>query len=222
MYYTNWRQKPRIPPRRGKHYNMSTGEHIGPPMTISVYPPTRVSKRLGKIFGNDHSIKEICQTSIDINTYLPICLRPVLYSTLTDRIKHRICSANSVVHLVRRSQVQNQAVIRPNDKIQLIDDLSTNRNYNFVLLGDGRLICSQVPHGKYQYACQLLSKHVILAGCSHDVRFAGEMRKSDNSEMLLINNSSGTYQPDDRMLPNAVAYFQRLFPHVLVQGTSRC
>ncbi|CAF1584104.1 unnamed protein product [Adineta ricciae] len=219
MYYTSWRQKPRIPPRRGKHYNMST---VGPPMTISVYPPTRVSKRLGKIFGNDHSIMEICQTSIDINTYLPICLRPVLYPALTDRIKHKICSANSVVHLLRRSQVQNQAVIRPNDKIQLIDDLSTNRNYNFVLLGDGRLIYSQVPHGKYQYPCQLLTKHVILAGCSHDVRFAGEMRKSDNGEMLLINNSSGTYQPDDRMLPNAAAYFQRLFPHVLVQRASRC
>lgn len=191
-------------------------------MTTSVYPATLFFRRLEKIFGNDHSIKEICQTSIDINNYLPICLHPVLYPTLTDRIKHQICGANSMAHLVRRSQVQNQAIVRPSGKIRFMDDLATNRNYNFVLLGDGRLIFSQIPHEKYQYPCQLLTKHVVLAGCSHDVRFAGEMRKSDNGETLLINNSSGTYQPDDRMLPNAVAYFQRLFPHVLVRRVSRC
>ncbi len=53
------------------------------------------------------------------------------------------------------------------------------------------------------------------------MRFAGEMRKSNNCEPLLINNNSGAYRSDDKILPEAVAYFQRLFPHLLIRGIAR-
>jgi hypothetical protein len=66
-----------------------------------------------------------------------------------------------------------------------------------------------------------LRKYVGLAKHSFNVRFAGEMRKSNNCEPLLINNNSGTYRPDDKMLPEAVAYFQRLFPQLLMRGIAR-
>ncbi|CAF1070495.1 unnamed protein product [Adineta steineri] len=65
------------------------------------------------------------------------------------------------------------------------------------------------------------TKISILAKRSSNIRFAGEMRKTDNGETLLINNNSGTYRPDDKMVPDAVAYFQRLFPHLLVREISR-
>jgi hypothetical protein len=66
-----------------------------------------------------------------------------------------------------------------------------------------------------------LTKHVGLAKRSSNVRFAGEMRKNDDGKTLLINNNSGTYRPDDRMVPQAVAYFQQLFPNLLIRGISR-
>jgi hypothetical protein len=47
------------------------------------------------------------------------------------------------------------------------------------------------------------------------------MWKTDDDETLLINNNSGTYRPDDKMLPDAVAYFQRLFPHLSIRGVPR-
>jgi hypothetical protein len=166
-------------------------------------------------------IWEISQSSIDINDYLPICLHPIPLPTLADHIKHQILCAKPIVWLVRRSQVQAHPVYRTADKKRLIDELSTDQKYNFVLLGDGRLVFARIPHTTPKYPYRLLSKHVGLAKRSSNVRFAGEMRKADDGETLLINNNSGTYRPDDKMLPEAVAYFQRLFPQLLIRGIPR-
>ena len=123
--------------------------------------------------------------------------------------------------MVRRSQVQGHPIVQSINKIQLIDELSADQKYNFVLLGDGRLVFGRIPHATLKYPYRLLTKHVGLAKRSANVRFAGEMRKSDDGETLFINNNSGTYRPDDKMVPEAVAYFQRLFPHLLIRGIPR-
>jgi hypothetical protein len=138
-----------------------------------------------------------------------------------DHIKHQTLCAKPIIWMVRRSQVQARPVYRSVDKKQLIDELATDQKYNFVLLGDGRLVYARVPHAALKLPYRLLSKHVGLAKRSSNVRFAGEMRRSDDGEALLINNDSGTYRPDDKMVPDAVAYFQRLFPHLLVRGIPR-
>ncbi|UJR24924.1 hypothetical protein I4U23_006288 [Adineta vaga] len=190
-------------------------------MTTFVYPPTLFFGRLLNFFSDENPIWEICPTSIDINDYLPIRLNPTPLPTLSDHIKHQVLGTESNMYLVRRIQVQKYPIVRSNDKIHLIDELSIDQIYNFVLLGNGDLIFSQIPRGKYKYFYQLLTKHVTLARRSCDVRFAGEMRKFGDGEILLINNNSGTYRPNDRILPNAVAYFQRLFPHLLVREISR-
>lgn len=138
-----------------------------------------------------------------------------------DHIKHQTLCAKPIIWLVRRSQVQGRRIDRTVDKKQLIDELPTNQKYNFVLLGDGRLVFARIPHAKLKYPYRLLSKHVGLAKGSSNVRFAGEIKKSDDDETLLINNNSGTYRPDDKTVPEAVAYFQRLFPHLKIRGMPR-
>ncbi|CAF1066160.1 unnamed protein product [Adineta steineri] len=94
-------------------------------------------------------------------------------------------------------------------------------DYLPILDGTKISIFGRIPHRTLKYPYRLLSKHLVLAKRSSNVRFAGEMRKVDNGETLLINNNSGTYRPDDKMVPDAVAYFQRLFPHLLVREISR-
>jgi hypothetical protein len=123
--------------------------------------------------------------------------------------------------MVRRSQVQAHSITQSINRIQLINELPIDQKYNFVLLGDGRLVFGRIPHATLKYPYRLLTKHVGLAKRSSNVRFAGEMRKNDDGKTLLINNNSGTYRPDDRMVPQAVAYFQQLFPNLLIRGISR-
>lgn len=218
MYNSDWRQNPPISPRRGKHYNSSV---VGPYVRISVYRPTRFFGRLLKTIWNELPIWELAQTSIDINEYLPVCLHPVPLPTLIDHIKHQTLCAKPIIWLVRRSQVQAHPKCQIINKKQLINQLLPNHKYNFVLLGDGRLVFARIPHIVPKLPYRLLSKHVGLAKSSSNVRFAGELRISDDRETLFVNNDSGTYRPDDRMLPSAVAYLQKLFPQISLCGVPR-
>ena len=186
-----------------------------------VYPPTIFFGRLLKIIWGELPIWEIRQSSIDINDYLPLSLHPAPLHTLIDHIKHQTLCAKPIIWTIRRSQVQAHPLYRLADKTQLIDELLVDQKYNFVLLGDGRLVFARIPHVTPKYPYRLLSKHVGLAKGSSNVRFAGELRKADQGETLLINNNSGTYRPDDKLLPDAEAYFQRLFPHILIRGVPR-
>ncbi|CAF0839484.1 unnamed protein product [Rotaria sordida] len=218
IYNTDWRQMPSIPPRRGKHYD---NIKVGPPIVECVYPPTIFFGRLFRIIWGENPILEISQSSIDVNDYLPICLHPSPLPTLTDYIKHKTLCAKPIIWIIRRSQVQPHPKYRSANEKSLIDELPIDQKYNFTLLGDGRLVFTRIPHSKFKYPYRLLSKHVALAKRSSNVRFAGELRKTDNGETLLIKNNSGTYKPDDKMTPSAVAYFQQLFPHLYVRGIPR-
>jgi hypothetical protein len=161
------------------------------------------------------------QSSIDIDSYLPIHLHAIPLPTIIDHIKHQILCAKPIIWMVRRSQVQPHPISQSFTKKKSIDELLTDQQYNFVLLGDGRLVFARIPHRTLKYPYRLLSKHVALAKCSTNVRFAGELQKTDNGKTLLINNKSGTYRPDDKMVPQAVKYFQRLFPHLSIRGIPR-
>ncbi len=194
---------------------------VEPPITISVYPPTVCFGRLLTILWGRNPIWEICQSSIDVDDYLPIHLHPVPLPTLIDHLKHQTLCAKPIIWMVRRSQVQAHSITQSINRIQLINELPIDQKYNFVLLGDGRLVFGRIPHATLKYPYRLLTKHVGLAKRSSNVRFAGEMRKTDNGETLLINNNSGTYRPDDRMVPQAVAYFQQLFPNLLIREIPR-
>ena len=190
-------------------------------MTVSTYPPTFFFGRLLQSFLGKNPIWEISQSSVNIDDYLPISLQPTPLPTIGDHIKHKTLCAKPIVWMVRRTQVQGSPIYQSVDKERLFDEFLINHKYNFVLLGDGRLVFSRIPHSKLKYPYRLLSKHVGLAKRSSNVRFAGEIKKDDDGETLLINNASGTYRPDDKMVPDAVAYFQRIFPHLLIRGIPR-
>jgi hypothetical protein len=156
-----------------------------------------------------------------MNDYLPICLHPARQSTIIDHLRHQILCAKPIIWMIRRSQVQAHPVYQLSDKKQLIDEISIDQKYNFVLFGDGRFVFARIPHAILKYPYRLLSKHVSLAQRSSNVRFAGEIRKDNDGKTLLINNNSGTYQPDDKMVPEAVDYLQHLFPHLSIRGIPR-
>jgi hypothetical protein len=89
--------------------------------------------------------------------------------------------------------------------------------YNFVLTGD-QIIISQLDVGN-KTASWALSKHVLLANYSKDVRFAGEFWKgSDN--VIYFNNNSGTYKPTTEHLEKAEQLLQTLLSGVKVQGVT--
>ena len=232
-YDTDWRQKPPVPPRRGKHYNTSTGENdeikslriefclVGPSIQALTYPPTIFLGRLFRLLWGEMPIWEVRQWSIDIDLYLPLCLHPVPLPTLTDHIKHQTLCAKPIIWLVRRSQVQAHPLYRLADKDELLKEILVDHKYNFVLLGDGRLVFARIPHIAPKCPYRLLTKHVGLAKRSSNVRFAGELKKADDNETLLLNNNSGTYRPDDKLVPIAVAYLQRLFPQISIGGIPR-
>lgn len=185
------------------------------------YPPTIFLGRLFEILWGGLPIWEVRQTSIDIDLYLPDCLHPVPLPTLMDHIKHQTLCAKPIIWLVRRSQVQGHPIYRLSDKDELLKEIQIDHKYNFVLLGDGRLVFARIPHVAPKYPYRLLTKHVALAKRSSHVRFAGELRQGDDHQTLLINNNSGTYRPDDKLVPQAVAYFQQIFPHSSVRGIPR-
>lgn len=166
-------------------------------------------------------IWEVRQSSIDINRYLPLCLHPVPLPTLVDHIKHQTLCAKPIIWLVRRSQLQAHPIHRFAEKKELLNEILVDHKYNFVLLGDGRLVFARVPHIAPKYPYRLLTKHVSLAKRSSNVRFAGELRKANDNQTLLLNNNSGTYRPDDNLVPEAVAYLQRLFPQIFIRGIPR-
>ena len=73
------------------------------------------------------------------------------------------------------------------------EDCSFDVKYNFVLLGDGRLVFVRIPKKKTDLSYRILSKHTVLVRYSSNARFAGEMRLVAHEHAMLVNNNSGTY-----------------------------
>ena len=105
------------------------------------------------------------------------------------------------------------------DEGDLFDMLRTDsagqpNRYNFVLTGD-RLITMKIII-KMKYVDWILSKHVLMAGYSEDVRFAGEFWKGEDSRLHFSSNS-GTYQPGATLLDSMAALLARTFPNLPIQ-----
>ena len=85
--------------------------------------------------------------------------------------------------------------------------------YNLVMTGDGvRWIRLKNGSAKDSKAADwVLTKHLILAGASKDIRFAGEIWVEDTPKgrVVHINNDSGTFQPDRARTVAAARYLQK-------------
>ena len=186
-------------------------------LSLVVYQPTIIFGRLCRLLLGKNPFLEIRQSSIDIDRYLPRRLPTVSQSKLYNYLRHRSLLGKLLIWTIRRTQVQTQPVKPESDEEKLLSHVK----YNFVILGDGRLIFVRIPSRMKDYPYELLSKHAVLARHSSNVRFAGEMCFVPDEQTILVNNNSGTYQPTDEITASAVAYLQRVFPHLAVRGISR-
>ena len=192
----------------------STDQHN---LSLVVYQPTIILGRLCRSMLGENPLLEIRQNSIDIDQYLPRRLPTVSQSKLYNYLRHRSLLGKLLIWAIRRTQVQTQPV-KPESAGE---ELLSHVKYNFVLLGDGRLIFVRIPSRTKDYPYEMLSKHAVLARHSSNVRFAGEMCFITDEQTILVNNNSGTYQPTDEITASAVAYLQRMFPHLAIRGISR-
>ena len=165
----------------------------------------------------ENPLLEIRQSSIDIDEYLPRRMATISSSKLYNYVRHRSFLGKFLIWFIRRTLVQTQSVQQESDRVELLPYVK----YNFVLLGDGRVVFIRITTRIKEYSYQLLSKHAVLARHSSNVRFAGEMCFVADEHTLLVNNNSGTYQPKDEIAACAVAYLQRVFPHLAVRVISR-
>lgn len=191
--------------------------------TISIYLPSRRCGRLLYSLMGENFIWEVSSSSIQIDDYLPTSLSPVSPKTLHDYLKHHTSLGRRLCRITRRIQVSNETELFTDDDQGefLIEEILQDGIFNFVLMGDGRLIFTRIPSTRRKYNYRMLGKHAILAQHSTDVRFAGEIRIIDHHRTVLINNNSGTYQPTSEMISGAALYLHDLFPHLNVIGCER-
>jgi hypothetical protein len=136
------------------------------------------------------------------------------------RFKKNVIFSRPVVSFVNKHMARNfvqQEPLFELDMTQLLKtDTSAQRNiYNVVLTS------KEMTVGKLDVWAPkvdwVLSKHVLLANYSDDVRFAGEMWKDEN-DCIHFNANSGTYTPTEEDLQNMLRLARRMFPNLNLQA----
>ncbi|CAF4810865.1 unnamed protein product, partial [Rotaria magnacalcarata] len=180
-----------------------------------------LSRIINTVYG-EFSIFQLNISSNIIDMYLPDILSPLPASiTVTDRMKRYLLYLKSMVaalHSQVNREMRNLSSIVPEAEFfqQLLPEQTDMARCNIVILGD-RIIFARIPQ-TYRVTYYLLCKHIALADCSADVRFAGQLWRDDES--FLLNNDSGTYRPSIILVESAIALFKRLFPFLEIRGVS--
>ncbi len=184
---------------------------------VEVSEPSRFGTLLGLLWG-PHSLFEIPLNKADVDALLPDKLKsfPQTNPTLVTRIKKNFLFSKPVVSLIRSQIAPDYSRFKGVNEKNLFDMLRTDsvehpNRYNFVLTGD-RLIIMKISI-KMKYVDWILSKHVLMADYSKDVRFAGEFWKGEDGKLHFSPNS-GTYQPKNELLPQMAEILKRAFPNL--------
>ncbi|CAF3350928.1 unnamed protein product [Rotaria socialis] len=181
-----------------------------------------LSQIINTVYG-ELSIFQLNISSHIIDMYLPDILLPFPASIkVTDRMKRDLLylkSMMAVLHSQVNREMRNLSSIVPEAEFfqQLLPEQTDMARCNIVILGD-RIIFARIPR-TYRVTYYLLCKHITLADCSSDVRFAGELWHDENANFQL-NNNSGTYRPSKILVESAIALFKHLFPFLEVRGVS--
>jgi hypothetical protein len=193
---------------------------------VRVGKTTGVGNMLRKVWGA-HVIYEVSlmnQNEIEVSDFLPDSLSafPQENPSWGTWVKKKFLFNPMMVGMIHSNMACDYtyfSALSEYDFLKMILPHSPDapNKYNFVLTGD-QIIISQLDVGN-KTASWALSKHVLLANYSKDVRFAGEFWKgSDN--VIYFNNNSGTYKPTTEHLEKAEQLLQTLLSGVKVQGVT--
>ncbi|CAF1213511.1 unnamed protein product [Adineta steineri] len=185
------------------------------------------SKSLPSSFGHvteklfdEYPIYKFNLPSTLVNTYLPLKLKSFSSSTWKNASKRHFFYSKPIIYASRcqisKTTEQLSSQISLTDLLQeLFIENNSKIRYNFVITGN-YLIFARIPR-HYHVTYHILCKHITLANRSIDVRFAGELWK-DEQDHFHLNNNSGTYRPQNRLIPQAIQLFDQLTPSLQFKG----
>ncbi|CAF3644402.1 unnamed protein product [Rotaria sp. Silwood1] len=181
--------------------------------------PSHIGKLTEKIF-DEYSIYIFNIPSNIIDNYLPNKLHAFVSKTWKNLAKHYFFYSKPII-FASRSQIRNNVESLSNliSLEDFLEDFLSKKDsrlrYNFVITGNS-LVFARIPRIRH-ISYHLLCKHITLSNRSTNVRFAGEFW-IDQDDYFKLNNNSGTYQPSDKLIEQAVKLFNNLSPQCLFQG----
>ena len=87
--------------------------------------------------------------------------------------------------------------------------------FTYVLMENGEMRFSHTGVGALR---DNLSKHAVHSNAAESVAYAGEFHFDHAKDILVLDNSSGTFAPDKEYLPNLVELFERNLPGMQVKA----
>ena len=190
-------------------------------LMLGVSEPSAFGALLRVLWGA-HALFQIKQLKVNIDNFLPERLQEFSAPnpTLLTRIKQHLLFAPAVVHFLRSHLMRANRVVENIPQAEVFEMLRTDsadmpNRYNIVITGESIGVVR--VNVKYEQVDWVLSKHVLTAGYSEDVRFAGEMWKGRDG-IVYLNNESGTYQPDGEATQRAADYLGSIFTEIRFQA----
>ncbi|HEY9777421.1 MAG TPA: hypothetical protein V6C81_26905 [Planktothrix sp.] len=171
-----------------------------------------------------HALHEAWSDRVDAANFFQQPLQPFPQKnpSLATRIKKRVIFARPVIWAIRQVLAPRFVDYGVRSERNIYDMIRTHSEsvfakYNIVLMRSRISIARINVRVKWinKLVDWVLSKHVLMSGYDREVFFAGEMWK-DAEGTIHINRNSGTYQPSEEELDEAVACLQALLPHVKI------
>ena len=167
-----------------------------------------------------HPIKTVMfPDSIDVDAYLPQTLKAfdIANPSLLTRVKRDVIFCKPVQKVLRHGLAKHHTDLFAFQEGDVAGMFDANQMHNVVLTTRGiKFMSNKVWSGAVDW---VLSKHVLVAGKNADVRFAGEIWKTDDN-VLHINRNSGTYRPSEEQLQAAVHLANDMFPNLTIRAES--
>lgn len=183
-----------------------------------------------RLFWGAHNLFEGSQSRVDITQYVNTPLKPFPQAkpNLATRAKKAVLFSRPVIWLMRKILVPRYTPIQGlRSERDIYNAMRThseaqNNKYNLVVLketeADGRekttFILARITSGA-KLVDWILSKHVLMAAYSAFTFFAGEIWKDENG-VIHFNRNSGTFQPSAEQAEAMVAFFQAVFPNLVI------
>ena len=203
-------RSPQLPPTHSKQKH-----------ELSVSNPSKLGLLLRMLWG-PHSLYELRQNRIHIDHYLKENLKefPQEDPNFATKLKKNFLFSKPVIQFIRNHLSKNYTSFPQMTTKSLFDmmETSTKENdsrYNIVITKE-KITVSKLDI-KYKYVDWLMNKHVLLSKYSNQVRFAGEVWKTEDGT-IYINNNSGTYQPNASQLQAASQYLRSIFPDLKIEA----
>ncbi len=204
-------------------------------LELTASQPSRFGKRVREI-GGEHTLYRVRQRRVNVNDYLPTPLDPFPQKDpdFVTRLKKGVLfTREKVAKFVSHLAKEQPEFERRSDKdifeMMETDSESSPNKYNLVVEGSDLLVMRTTGKDQFKGLKRwiakkldwILSKHVLMANYSENVRFAGEVwkaRGADGKVRIYVSNNSGTYKPTLAQLQKAVEYLQKIFPGVEIVG----